>query len=114
MKFTLLLGFVAFFAINLSAQSSYYEVVQVGTNYTLEEIEEAFDSASMCGFIYQSQRNTITFDDGTTVELLGANELDSTVMSCSGVDNSKTFQPAEWSISQAKLIRKLTYTLPKK
>jgi len=65
---------VSFFSYSQD-KSKYYQIAKIGTQYSVELITKAFDSANMCGSFYESKPNNIVFDDGTIVRLLSKKDL---------------------------------------
>ena len=69
-------------AINVSFGQSFYEIKELGTTYSAQQIDSAFQSADFCGMHYTSERRELIFDDGTIVELYSSADLPNLAISC--------------------------------
>ena len=54
---------------------SFYDVKSIGSSYSSQTINEAFQAADFCGFYLSSNRNKLVFDDGSEVELKSRTEI---------------------------------------
>lgn len=52
-----------------------FEVTKLGGQYTIEQINNAFASADLCGSYFIGKRNTLVFNDGTEIVLKSKQEL---------------------------------------
>jgi len=60
-----------------SVSQNKFIIKQVGTKYLTEEINSAISAADWCGFYYTQKRRELNFDDGSIVEFLSAEEIES-------------------------------------
>lgn len=113
MKTFLLISMFSFSALCASAQSM-LEVNSLGTKYTEEQIVSAFEGGDFCPYFYKTQRNQLTLDDGSIIELLSVEEQGLSLSEC-GMEDGFTFKEATWSISDSGIVmRKQIATLTKK
>ena len=95
----------------ISYGQNYFELVQVGSEYSKEEINEAFSTATFCGYHFNSKRNLLVFDDGTQVELLSKEELLNPTIENLGLsdkcfrEDHLVFQESVWYIKNEKIVR---------
>ena len=54
-----------------------YLVKNMGTKYSLVDIQEAMSKADWCGFYFESANRLLNFDDGSVVQLKSVEELTS-------------------------------------
>lgn len=100
------------------AFSQVFEVKLVGSQYSIDQIQSAFNAANFCGSFFSAQRNVIILNDGSIVELLDREELENAGIvlqdSCFLPDEA-TFFNAEWSItSEGRLLKGINaYTTEK-
>lgn len=103
-KTTLIIVFLALFN-NLYSQTESYQVLNLGDKYTLSEIQEAFSTANLCGYFYESKKHILTFDDGTEVALDSkADNTDVVIDVNCFKPNSFKFSKQVWMIGNKKLI----------
>lgn len=83
--------------------SQVFEVKSLGSKYSIEQIQNAFNTSNFCGSFFSEQRNVITLIDGSLVELLNREELENAGIilqdSCFLPDNV-TFLNTDWSITK--------------
>mgnify|MGYP006122493779 CR=1 FL=1 len=60
-----------------SVSQNKFVIKTVGTKYLTEEINSAISAADWCGFYYTQARRELNFDDGSIVEFLSAEEIES-------------------------------------
>lgn len=110
-----LIAFTAMiFLFSIGWSQTTFEIKSLGSNYSTQQIEQAFGSADFCGFFYQGKRNIITLDDGAVIELLGKDENNALSASCVKEDDFE-YPSAVWSISASgKVMRKMDVLYPKK
>jgi len=76
--------------------------MEVGSNYSLAQIDTSFLAANLCGSFFDSKRNELIFDDGTIVELKSKQELLSEGITSIGnecfIDNTVHYYKSVWSI----------------
>ena len=82
--------------------SQTFEVKNVGTQYTLNQIETAFANENFCGSYFTDKRNVLVLNDGSVVELLSKEELINVGIllgeSCF-LNSSEVFYQAQWNIT---------------
>lgn len=87
----------SFFAFSQS-----FEVKNVGTQYSLSQIETAFANANFCGSYFTDKRNILVLNDGSIVELLSKEELNNNGFpigeSCF-LNSNEVYYQAQWSIT---------------
>tara|TARA_B110000503_G_scaffold111921_1_gene167659 strand:- start:243 stop:587 length:345 start_codon:yes stop_codon:yes gene_type:complete len=90
-----------------------YEIKIIGSDYTAEQINNAFAGADMCKFYYVSERRELIFDDGAIIELKKQSELPQLENDC-----FITKKPAHadniWEITDAGYLIRRIQTLPNK
>jgi hypothetical protein len=74
MRKLLFFGFV-FISVSSFSQKKVGDVLQIGNRYTSDEILLAISKADWCGYLHESERLKLNFDDGTVVELFSKSEL---------------------------------------
>lgn len=84
----LLLPLLCVWWANFTIAQQTYDIQNVGSNYSTNQINEAFASADFCGMYYASERRELIFDDGTIVELYSSVELPNLPASCFISSNS--------------------------
>lgn len=89
--------------------SQVFEVKSLGSKYSIEQIQNAFNTSNFCGSFFSEQRNVITLIDGSLVELLNREELENAGIilqdSCFLPDNVNS-QNTDWSITkEGKLLK---------
>lgn len=84
--------------INVAWCQSFYEIKELGTSYSAQQIDSAFQSADFCGMYYGSERRGLIFDDGTIVELYSSVELPNLPISCF-ISSKKANDSNIWRIS---------------
>ena len=92
-----LIVFCSFFAF-----SQNFEVKNVGSQYSSNQIETAFSNANFCGALFAGKRNVIVLNDGSTVELLSGQELTEQGISISEscfLNNDEVYYQAQWTIT---------------
>ena len=92
-----------FFSASYVSAQTIYEVKEVGSQYTLSVIDQAFNSADFCGYVRTSVRTQIELIDGTKIELLPINEQPNLDQSCAQADNY-VFPDATWKISSTGIV----------
>jgi hypothetical protein len=105
---------ILIFALNSSFSFSQttFEIKQLGTNYTQEQITQTFSIADFCGAYFVSKRNSIQLNDGAIVELKSQSELANSGItlpqSCVLADTI-VYHSAAWSISaEGRLMKGLS------
>ena len=103
---------LSFLIIALSSSFSFsqttFEIKQLGTQYTQEEITQTFSAADFCGAYFVSKRNSIELNDGAVIELKSQNELeDSGITMPPGcfLQDQVIYHSATWSISNGHLMK---------
>lgn len=84
------------------AFSQNFEVKNVGSQYTLNQIQTAFSNANFCGSFFTTKRNVIVLNDGSTVELLSRQELTEQGISLGEscfLKNDEVYYQAQWAIT---------------
>lgn len=100
------------------AFSQVFHIKSIGSQYSQEQIINAFNQADFCGCFFSSERNLISLMDGSVVELLTREELENEGVilpdRCFLPDNT-TLLEASWSITQEGHLMKVmnTYTSEK-
>lgn len=92
-----------------SQGQEYYQIKSLGHTYSVQTIEDAFQSADFCGSYFQAKRNKIVFDDGAIVELKSFAELmDEGIQNMNSCisDTPLNCELFEWSISSTGSILK--------
>ncbi len=97
---------------SFSFSQTTFEIKQLGTNYTQEQITQTFSSADFCGAHFVSKRNSIQLNDGAIIELRSQSEMANSAtpipLSCVLADNS-IYHSATWSISpEGRLMKGLS------
>lgn len=106
MKVLLLIGVLCLSIYSIGQDQ--YKIITTGKLYTKTQIEEAFNNANLCGFVYENKINQIQFVDGTLVHILPYSQIQNVPKNCT-ISDQKEFQSAQWSISESGiLLRKLT------
>ena len=103
---------LSFLIIALSSSFSFsqttFEIKQLGTQYTQEEITQTFSSADFCGAYFFSKRNSIQLNDGAIVELKSQSELEGsgiTMAPSCFLQDQAVYHTATWSISNGLLMK---------
>jgi hypothetical protein len=103
---------LSFLIIALSSSFSIgqttFEIKQLGTQYTQEEITQTFSSADFCGAYFVAKRNSIQLNDGAVVELKSQGELESsgiTMAPSCFMQDHVVYHTATWSISNGHLMK---------
>jgi len=94
--------------VNIAQSQTSFEIIQKGNTYSIEEINQAFNSANFCGAYFESKRNVITLDDGATIELLSALEISNIEAGCILNDDAKIAE-CEYGIVNGIIVKKYTY-----
>jgi hypothetical protein len=92
----------------MSYGQSTFEIKQLGTQYTQEEITKTFSSADFCGAYFVSKRNSIQVNDGAIVELKSQSELAGIGISMPSscfLQDHVIYNSAIWSISNGHLMK---------
>ncbi|MEJ6583953.1 MAG: hypothetical protein QNL61_06965 [Crocinitomicaceae bacterium] len=88
--------------INVSFGQSFYEIKELGTIYSAQQIDSAFQSADFCGSFFITKRNVLVMNDGAIVELKSRQELTSAAQWTLGefcsINDNETYYEAIWSI----------------
>lgn len=115
-KISLLL--CALFMSIMSFSQSTYIVSTVGTNYSLESLRTAIESADFCGYHYKNSERILIFDDGSKVELKSASTLQQEGISLDSncfIDDQPANDLVVWSVSESGVIlRKMSIANKKK
>ena len=93
MKKTYLAAVLSLFSWIATAQN--FQIENLGTTYTQQEIETAFSGANLCGQMFETQSRSITLDDGAKLTLLPN--------SCGHADGTD-LTPVTWAIRSNKVI----------
>jgi len=103
---------LSFLIIALSNTFSFsqttFEIKQLGTQYTQEEITQTFSGADFCGAYFVAKRNSIQLNDGAVVELKSQSELESsgiTMAPSCFLQDQEVYHTATWSISNGHLMK---------
>lgn len=87
--------------------NNFYEIKNLGTNYTMEELDSAMLAANFCHFFFEDKRRAMNFNDGSVVELLHKGELVGYEDTCF-VSSANQRSNEYWEISSTgTLIRRL-------
>lgn len=100
---------MCFFAqMNFSfSQGETYTILNLGTDYSTNEINTAFANANLCGFYFTTENREITFDDGTIVELKKQSDLPNLSDTCF-ISYNPNLSNEIWEISSnGYLLRKI-------
>lgn len=102
---------VLFSHMGISQQT--FEIQSLGSNYSIIQINETFETADFCGMYYSSERRELKFDDGTVVELFSSAELPNLDTSCfissNGANDSNV-----WRINADGYLIRIIQTQPTK
>lgn len=60
----------------------HYQITNLGTTYSQQQIEASINGADLCGFYYQTSERELHFNDGTVVTIFAANSLQGISGSC--------------------------------
>lgn len=99
-------------AITVFSQNK-FEVKTTGSQYTIEQINSAFNNANFCGSFFASKRNRIELNDGSVIELLSHTEIIANGLSISQdcvLNDNATYYDASWSIGQNGILIKAFHT----
>lgn len=67
--------FSLIFVINsVFSQKDFFQIIKLGENYSLSQLESSVRKADWCGYFHKSERYQLKFDDGSIVELLPMTE----------------------------------------
>ena len=106
-KTILTLTAVAISIVGLS--QSKFEIRQIGSTYSAEQIQHAFEKANFCGSYYLDNRNVLKMSDGAIVELKSAKEIHSEKMileeSCV-LPEGAIYYECIWSIAENGMLLK--------
>lgn len=72
LKSLLLVG--GFTLTSLAFGQTNYEITELGTSYSQQEIEVSLNAANLCGFHYSDERRSLYFNDGAVVQLFKKDE----------------------------------------
>jgi hypothetical protein len=96
--------------INFSWGQTFYEIKALGTSYTTQQIDSAFQSADFCGSFFMSKRNKLIMNDGAIVELKSRQELATAGIWALGdfcsINDNEIYYDAIWSIHSSGLLLK--------
>jgi hypothetical protein len=103
---------LSFLIIALSSSFSFsqttFEIKQLGTQYTQEQIAQSFSNADFCGAYFISKRNSIQLNDGAIVELKSQSELEGSGIampdSCF-LQDQVVYHPGTWAIANGLLMK---------
>lgn len=56
------------------SQKDFFQIIKLGGNYSLSQLESSVRKADWCGYFHKSERYQLKFDDGSIVELLPMSE----------------------------------------
>lgn len=108
MKFLLLLTLIVSQLSLSQNNSNYYELISNGSEYSMIEIKNAFETANLCGLFLQNNRNTIVLNDGSIIRIFSASELANSGLTvesdCISVEMTSK---VSWSISSGVLLRRI-------
>jgi len=68
--------------ITVTYSQTNYQVISLGSNYSMEQIEASLDAADLCGFYYSNERRALYFDDGAIAHLFKKSEAPFLASSC--------------------------------
>ncbi len=106
-KTILTLTTIAFSISGLS--QSKFEIRQIGSTYSADQIQNAFEKANLCGSYYLDKRNVLKMSDGTIVELKSAKEIDSEKMILTEdciLPEGTVYYECIWSIAENGMLMK--------
>ena len=101
---------LATIVISISGLSqSKFEIRQIGSTYSADQIQNAFEKANLCGSYYLDKRNVLKMIDGTIVELKSAKEIHSEKMILEDdciIAEGVVYYECIWSIAQNGMLLK--------
>jgi len=103
-----LCSLACFVMLSFVSLSQGYEIKSLGTEYSSLEIKNAFDNANLCGYHFESVRNTIVLDDGAQIEFLAGSELSQISANCLVADGM-VLPVCKYSISSGVVLRSCEY-----
>lgn len=107
MKGILTLCFLVQSFIMFSQNSSNFEVINVGTKYSLDQLTLAFNQTNLCGYFKINDYVQLTLDDSSIIRLRKKSDLElNGIYLNSECFDGKDFQPESeiWSIKDSYLI----------
>jgi len=90
------------FSIFLGYSQSKFEIKKIGSQYSMEQLSNAFGGADFCGSFFPTKRNLIVLNDGSEVELKSGNELGSEGIALSNsclLSDDTHYVISIWSVS---------------
>lgn len=110
----LVIGFICLLQ-NTSYSQAKFEIINLGNNYSSDQIESSLNGADLCGFYYKSDRRLLVFNDGAVVELFNEGETAGMDTNCFIVKQAETNDYDNiWEISaDGHLIRRIAINISK-
>lgn len=102
----LFFSFLFVFSIiySVKSQKNFCTIKVVGNKYSESEILKAVSKADWCGYFHESSRYTLTFEDGSTIELFSKQELSELGIDESCFQNENTIDNGVYKIHESGIL----------
>lgn len=102
--------FFGLFSTTSYGQSSAFEIIKVGNQYSQSILNETMSKVDFCGMINPSESYLIVFDDGSEVKVKSAIELQTEVVPTCIREINIVEEGINWSIKGNSILMKSTTT----